>query len=398
MGSSPDTEPTERNKGDDVQDRAEEVILPLSTASIVTSVEVLPGKNGGERSAPTIVAETEVESAKHNGGEAKSRLGTGGDEGKLQPTASGNGVLGPSSVKKTPESDGGPPPNTMDVHGTGAQILKTSEASVSSGTKRLDPEGEKQQHELSQSAKRVALATSSASPVTVGSTPSQQPQLQVQHPPTQLSDYPHVQQTVRDLVTMLQSYGPLTLGQLEYNLPASKGGKLSDILEVLLVVGAVQKVATISKQDTTPADERYCVNRGVPRPYDSTIRPSTLSREIIAAHNQAQGSIARVQVLLNALQAPNSDFAMQPRQVLKRLLADYPEILQDPVYVTALRSCNVDMTGGTNTSSSTKRSSRQRLIKQQPGTLVNSEAEQSEDSKPVARSMALSGDTGTTSN
>ncbi|GAX27258.1 hypothetical protein FisN_13Lh182 [Fistulifera solaris] len=180
--------------------------------------------------------------------------------------------------------------------------------------------------------------------------PAQQtPQTQSNQHSFDLEDYSIIPQTVRDLLTLLQLYGALTAGQLEYNLPVNNSPSLiQDVLEVLVCIGLVQKVQE-EDESKTP---RYCVNRGVPRA--DAVNLPVLQHEILAAHRQANRSFERTKLLQTALQDDNSN----PKDVLQKLLHDYPEIQQDPVYMTALRQCHVDAP----TSSSTGEKVRKKAV------------------------------------
>ena len=129
------------------------------------------------------------------------------------------------------------------------------------------------------------------------------------------------QQTVHDLLAILQSYGPLTLGQLEYNLPTHR--QLPQIIEILVAVGWIPKIAP----------DRYAMVRGIPREEENHIPThlGTLQAEIQRAHAQANASWRRSQILVKALKNPNEPAT----QTLAKLMAAYPELKQDPVYATA---------------------------------------------------------------
>lgn len=160
--------------------------------------------------------------------------------------------------------------------------------------------------------------------------PQQQPQ---QQHAFDLEDYSIIPQTVRDLLTLLQLYGALTAGQLEYNLPVNNSPSLiQDVLEVLVCIGLVQKVQE-EEETKTP---RYCVSRGVPRA--DPVNLPILQHEIFAAHRQANRCFERTKLLQKAIQDETSN----PKDTLQRILQEYPEIQQDPVYITALRQCHVD--------------------------------------------------------
>lgn len=130
------------------------------------------------------------------------------------------------------------------------------------------------------------------------------------------------QHVVHDILALLQSYGPLTWGQIEYNLPAVK----IDILHILVALGVVQK----------SDNKRYCVGQGIPRA--DTVHPATLMDEIDKAHQEAVRSYERRNRLLQALSSSSTD---PPKNVLSSILQEFPEIQTDPVYTTALRNLHV---------------------------------------------------------
>lgn len=153
-----------------------------------------------------------------------------------------------------------------------------------------------------------------------------------------LADYPVIQQTVRDLSSLLQLYGPLTAAQLEYNLPPVKGDRLEvkhlhDILQVLITIGLVKEV----QETTRPgAEPRYSMCK-VPRS-EPPIDPVRICEQIELAHREMEESKARCQYLEKALESTAS-----ARSILRDLYKNYPGIVSDPVYFTALKNCHVDL-------------------------------------------------------
>ncbi|GKY95484.1 hypothetical protein MPSEU_000510000 [Mayamaea pseudoterrestris] len=176
---------------------------------------------------------------------------------------------------------------------------------------------------------------------------------------------------VTNMIALLQAYGPLTAGQLEYNLPPFDN--LLDVLQILVAVGVVHQVkdetddsnasavtgavadATATATSiTTPAlhqtPARYCVGSGYTRV--DPIMPETVVKEIHDAHEEIAQSVQRRQRLQKALMEQqqqstnNASTANQLKQTLQQLLKDYPEIARDPVYVTALRLCHVPVDVG----------------------------------------------------
>lgn len=171
-------------------------------------------------------------------------------------------------------------------------------------------------------------------------------------PVTQLlADHPVIQKTVHNLLGLLQTYGPLTVGQLEYNLPPIVGERvrsatLHDILQVLVCMGLVQRVADPASDTPKPdPPPRYSVHQGIPRA--DVVLPHTLLDQVRATQEEIAKSAARRKRLRAALQGPAATTSQRssspPKDLLKELALDYPEIVQDPVYLTALRACHVDV-------------------------------------------------------
>eukprot|EP00977_Amphora_coffeiformis_P019646 scaffold7349_cov173-Amphora_coffeaeformis.AAC.127 len=166
-------------------------------------------------------------------------------------------------------------------------------------------------------------------------------------PVTQLlSDHPVIQKTVHNLLGLLQIYGPLTAGQLEYNLPPISGERVNsqtihDIVQVLVCTGLVQRVCdpptTAGQPDKPPGSPRYCVNGGVPRA--DVVLPHKVLEQISAAHDEIKRCAERRRRLKEALSSKGS-----PKEMLKEMAIEFPEVLQDPVYLTALRSFHIDIT------------------------------------------------------
>jgi hypothetical protein len=175
-------------------------------------------------------------------------------------------------------------------------------------------------------------------------------------PVTQLlSDHPIIQKTVHNLLALLQLYGALTVGQMEYNLPPIVGERVNsqsihDMVQVLVCMGVIHKV----QEPTLPAvgnriaengdggpppapkPTRYCINQGIPRA--DTVLPHQLLDHIASAHVEIKRSAERRNRLEQALESKSS-----PKELMKELAVQYPEIKQDPVYVTALKSFHMDI-------------------------------------------------------
>lgn len=167
-----------------------------------------------------------------------------------------------------------------------------------------------------------------------------------------LPDYAALRQTVQDLLSLLQLYGPLTANQLEYNLPPvvpiSMPWSVHDVLSILVAIGLVQHV-----KGTT---DQFCIFGGIPRA--TAIYPTEIPSEIQRAINEAEDSYKRCQILREALCQTNTttndnhNGSNVPTKnyvdVLKQLLQEYPNVTNDPVYWTALRNCHIDMGSGTS--------------------------------------------------
>ena len=173
-------------------------------------------------------------------------------------------------------------------------------------------------------------------------------------PVTQLlSDHAMIQKTVHHVFGLLETYGPLTVGQLEYNLPPIVGERVNsqsihDIVQVLLCMGLIQRVRDPPPHPTTntangtapPAAKptRYCVNRGIPRA--DVILPHQILDQIALANAEIERSAQRRKRLKHALLQNKTS----TRELLREMAIEYPEIVQDPVYVTALKSFHIDLT------------------------------------------------------
>lgn len=72
-----------------------------------------------------------------------------------------------------------------------------------------------------------------------------------------LSEYPSVQKTTYNIITLLQNYGPLSMDQLEYNLPqpaAANGSSsppsfsVTDIVDILHAIGVIRPVLVLNER------------------------------------------------------------------------------------------------------------------------------------------------------
>ena len=167
-----------------------------------------------------------------------------------------------------------------------------------------------------------------------------------------LADYPVIQQSVKDLCSLLQLYGPLTAAQLEYNLPPVKGERLSvkhlhDILQVLVTIGLVRQVresGSNSNNSNSASSKPLYVMCTVPRP--QPLEPIGIPEQIQKAHTEMEASRARCLILEKALES-----TAPARSILRDLLKEFPDIISDPVYFAALKNCHVDTGSSSNNSS-----------------------------------------------
>jgi hypothetical protein len=146
-----------------------------------------------------------------------------------------------------------------------------------------------------------------------------------------LQDYTVVRQSVRDILALVQTYGPLTAGQIEYNLPPvpSTIWGIPDILNILSSL----EILHIAK-DTNA----YCWNGGIPRA--DVVLPTDVMSKIAAAIQEAEAAWQRGEILKEAIMKK-----LDHKEVLKKLMHEYPEIVNDPVYLAALKSCSIDLRG-----------------------------------------------------
>jgi hypothetical protein len=141
-----------------------------------------------------------------------------------------------------------------------------------------------------------------------------------------VSAAPTVQQSVRDIIGLLQLYGPLTTGQIEYNLPAGNTttARIPELLKLLVATGVVQQTTL----------EKYCVG-GVVRA--DVVLPAEALALITTAQQEALASYERCALLRHSLSGGET-----PKAALTVLLHEYPDIQRDPVYAAAMRTCHVE--------------------------------------------------------
>jgi len=139
-----------------------------------------------------------------------------------------------------------------------------------------------------------------------------------------------------------------------------------EIIELLVTLGLIQQeaiipssvdaataTATATAEETIIDDHnhystqvpRFAVHFGQPRQFPVT--PSNIMTEIAKAQGEIQASRQRQELLKEALDLPDQ----QAAEKVKHIVLQHPQVVDDPVYVTALRNLQVDgmlMAGGTS--------------------------------------------------
>ena len=133
--------------------------------------------------------------------------------------------------------------------------------------------------------------------------------------------------------------GPLSLAQLEYNLPPCN--VLQDVLQVMVTLGVVQVVDDSSKNVHHYAT-KYCIAYGKPRA--DVLMPQHVVQDILDAQEEIKKSQQQSDLLKQALLSPTSN-AVEARQLLKSILLENPDVVNDPVYMAAFRNLHVDVAG-----------------------------------------------------
>lgn len=132
--------------------------------------------------------------------------------------------------------------------------------------------------------------------------------------------------------------------QIEFNLPPLQGERLYpkqvvDIVELLVAMSIIQvEDLPTTTAPTGSSSRRYCVQGGQLR--RSIVAPAQILQEIEQVQVEWKASQKRQDVLIQALKSQDK---IPPRETLRRLLVDSPEIAFDPVYVAALRNLHVDV-------------------------------------------------------
>jgi hypothetical protein len=186
-----------------------------------------------------------------------------------------------------------------------------------------------------------------------------------QHSPLLLADS-NVVQMVHDILGLLQTHGPLTKAQLEFNLPRSP--YLSDILQVMVATGVLQVV----NLGTMAGDNHvYCVLGGQTRPLDAPILPQEVLPALLAAQQECRASVQRSELLRDYVTqnqkattgdgttSTSSNKTSHPRQLLHGMLKDHGnDMRNDPVYVAAMRNLGAITSSSAGSSSSSRGSKK----------------------------------------
>jgi len=150
---------------------------------------------------------------------------------------------------------------------------------------------------------------------------------------------PVIAKTVHDIMGLLQTYGPLSLAQLEYNLPPCN--VLQDVLQVMATLGVVQVVED-SSINVHQYATKYCIAYGKPRA--DILLPQNVVQDILDAQDEIKKSQQQSDLLKKALLSPTCN-AVEARQLLKSILLKNPLVGNDPVYMAAFRNLHVDVAG-----------------------------------------------------
>ena len=146
------------------------------------------------------------------------------------------------------------------------------------------------------------------------------------------------------------------------------GNVVPDIVELLVTLGLIQQQvddedlkssegATTQHTESSKSQPRFAVHFGKPKQF--LVTPTNVLSEIAKAQTEIQLSRQRQDILKEALSMGDQ----QAAERVKQIVLEHPQVVDDPVYVTALRNLQVDgmlMAGvsatananGANTSSS----------------------------------------------
>ncbi len=144
------------------------------------------------------------------------------------------------------------------------------------------------------------------------------------------------------------------------------GNMVPDIVELLVTLGLIQQQTNDDDTTQQQADSsrnqfesqpRFAVHFGKPKQF--LVTPTNILSEISKAQTEIQLSRQRQELLKEALSMGDQ----QAAERVKHIVLQHPQVVDDPVYVTALRNLQVDgmlmagAPGNTNTGSSNASSS-----------------------------------------
>lgn len=160
-----------------------------------------------------------------------------------------------------------------------------------------------------------------------------------------------IDQIPQNVLTLLQTFGPLTLNEISYNLP-TPSPSIPAILDVMIVLGVIHF-----------QDGLYYFHNGEIR--GESIYPNEIIGLIQDTQNEIDETKDRIEMLKQEL---NKDVDMNQRarstrEFLKKLVGKYDDIRGDPVYSTALKTLNVDL--GMKRKMVAAESAKKKLMKKQ---------------------------------
>ncbi len=146
------------------------------------------------------------------------------------------------------------------------------------------------------------------------------------------------------------------------------GNMVPDIVELLVTLGLIQQQvddehpkssegATTQQTKTPKSQPRFAVHFGKPKQF--LVTPTNVLSKIAKAQTEIQLSRQRQDILKEALGMGDKEAAER----VKHIVLEHPQVVDDPVYVTALRNLQVDgmlmagASGTANASSATTPSS-----------------------------------------
>lgn len=183
--------------------------------------------------------------------------------------------------------------------------------------------------------------------------------------------------------------GPLSLAQLEYNLPPCN--LLQDVLQVMATLGVVQ-VVDDSSINVHQYATKYCIAYGKPRA--DILLPQNVVQDILDAQEEIKKSQEQSDLLKKALLSPSCN-AVEARQLLKSILLKNPLVANDPVYMAAFRNLHVDVAGAERERHMQERSSGGKTEKEDKSTKeTNADTLQKKQSQSLTAGTKLASNNG----